>query len=160
MNADGTILLVEDNADDVALAMHAFRKNAISNRVIVSEDGQKALDYLLGSSDPSPALVLLDINIPKISGVEVLHAMRRNERTRLLPVVMLTTSSDERDVVNSYAAGANSFISKPVDFTRFTEAIRQIVAYWLDLNTMPPARKRPEAAAEALQASDAEATAR
>ena len=130
----GTILLVDDNPDDIELALHAFRINGIANPVAVRQDGQTAGDYLFREDGPLPALVLLDINLPKISGLQLVEEIRRHARTRLVPVVMLTTSRDERDIVRSYAAGANSYIVKPLDFTHFSDVIRQIGAYWLTLN--------------------------
>ncbi|MFH7320458.1 response regulator [Desulfurivibrio sp. D14AmB] len=139
------ILLVEDNQDDEILTIRALSKNNILNRVVVARDGAEALDYLFGRGDYAdrdptdlPELVLLDINLPKLSGLEVLKQIRNDPRTRLLPVVMLTTSNEERDRLGSYQLGANSFIRKPVDFSQFSEAIRQLGVYWLVLNQGPP----------------------
>ena len=142
------ILLVEDNQDDEILTIRALTKNNILNRVVVARDGAEALDYLFGRGayadrDPEdlPELVLLDINLPKLSGLEVLRQIRNDPRTRLLPVVMLTTPNEEQDRLGSYQLGANSFIRKPVDFSQFSEAIRQLGVYWLVLNQGPPHRQ-------------------
>jgi two-component system response regulator len=143
--SDGAILLVEDNPDDQALTLRAFKKHNITNEVVIARDGSEALDYLFGTGrhagrDPSlaPQLVLLDLKLPKVDGLEVLRQLRADERTRLLPVVVLTSSTEERDVVESYRLGANSYVRKPVDFTEFIEAARQLGLYWLLLNQPPP----------------------
>jgi two-component system response regulator len=140
------ILLVEDNPGDVLLTLRAFKIHRIKNEVVVARDGVEALDYLFGTGafagrDPSelPEMVLLDLKLPKIDGIEVLRRIRGDERTRLLPVVVLTTSSEERDVLASYALGVNSYVQKPVDFDQFSEAVRQLGLYWLVLNINPPA---------------------
>lgn len=135
---DKVIMLVEDNLDDVELAMHAFRSNNIANEIVVKEDGQAALDYLFDASQPLPGLILLDLNLPKLGGVEVLRAVRSSARTRFVPVVVMTTSREERDVFDSYRLHANSYVVKPVDFAQFTEAVRQLGMYWLLLNEGPP----------------------
>ena len=139
------ILLVEDNPDDEALTLRALKKNNILNEVVVARDGVEALDFLFGAGAHAgrdlalmPEVILLDINLPRINGLEVLEKIRANERTRLLPVVILTTSNEERDKLKSYTLGANSFIRKPVDFLQFSEAIRQLGLYWLVLNQSPP----------------------
>ncbi len=139
------ILLVEDNPDDEALTLRALQKNNILNEVVVARDGAEALDFLFGTGAYAgrdlglmPEVILLDINLPKINGLEVLGKIRGNERTRLLPVVILTTSNEEQDKIRSYTLGANSFIRKPVDFQQFSEAIRQLGVYWLVLNQAPP----------------------
>jgi len=139
------ILLVEDNPDDEALTLRALKKNNILNEVVVARDGVEALDFLFGEGGHAgrdlalmPEVVLLDINLPRINGLEVLEKIRANERTRLLPVVILTTSNEERDKLRSYTLGANSFVRKPVDFLQFSEAIRQLGLYWLVLNQSPP----------------------
>ncbi|MBI4793785.1 MAG: response regulator [Deltaproteobacteria bacterium] len=138
------ILLVEDNPDDVKLTLRALKKNNILNKVVVVEDGVEALDYLHGTGrfagrDLSimPQLVLLDLKMPKLDGLEVLQRIREDERTRILPVVILTTSSEDRDRIESYKLGANSYIRKPVDFNQFLEAVQQLGLYWLVLNEAP-----------------------
>ena len=146
MTADErTILLVEDNPDDEALTLRALRKANVMNRVVVAHDGVEALDYLLGAG-PGPAgtpnalpqLVLLDLKLPRVDGLEVLKRVRAHERTRLLPVVILTSSNEEEDRLAGYSLGANSYVRKPVDFGQFTEAVRQLGLYWLLLNQPPP----------------------
>ncbi len=139
------ILLVEDNPDDELLAIRALKKNNISNEVVVARDGVEALDYLFGTGahagrDMSvmPQIILLDLKLPKIDGLEVLRRLRNDERTKLLPVVVLTSSREEQDLTESYSLGANSYIRKPVNFAQFTEAIRQLGLYWLVLNESPP----------------------
>ncbi len=138
------ILLVEDNADDVILTRRALTRHKIANEVVVAEDGAEALDYLFGTgrhvgrdTSVQPQVILLDLNLPKIDGLEVLRRIRSGESTRLLPVVVLTTSREERDMVTSYSLGANSFIRKPVDFEQFAEAMQQLGMYWLVLNLTP-----------------------
>ena len=138
---DGEILLVEDNPDDAELTRIAFAEARISNPLVVVRDGAEALDYMFARGawlhrDPAryPALVLLDLNLPKLDGREVLQAIRADERTRTLPVVVLTTSVEPFDVEASYALGVNSYIRKPVDFEQFVSAVRQVVQYWLVLN--------------------------
>ena len=142
------ILLVEDNPDFVTLTVRAFKKNHISNRVIVAKDGVEALDYLFGKgmyagrdAKDMPVVTLLDLKLPKISGMEVLKAIRQNEFTKLLPVVILTSSAQEEDVVNGYKLGANSYIRKPVDFKEFAKAIKLLGLYWLIWNEPPPLGK-------------------
>ncbi len=138
------ILLVEDNQDDEELATLAFERNRIANAMVVVRDGQEALDYLLGTearggldAKPLPQLVLLDLKLPKIDGLSVLRRLRAHPRTRLLPVVVLTSSREEEDLLTSYALGANSYVRKPVEFSRFAEAIHQLQMYWLVLNEAP-----------------------
>lgn len=136
-----TILLVEDNDDDVALTIRALKKNNLLNLVIVARDGEEAAEFLFGKGEtppePIPELVLLDLNLPKISGLELLQRIRAEERTRLLPVVVLTTSDEDRDRIESYRLGANSYISKPVEFTEFSNAVKQLGIYWLAINIGP-----------------------
>jgi CheY-like chemotaxis protein len=136
-----TILLVEDNSDDEALTLRALRKNNILNEVTVARDGQQALDYFFGedaATRHAPAVVLLDLKLPKIDGLEVLQRLRADDRTSLQPVVILTSSKEEQDIVNGYRLGANSYIRKPVDFNQFMEAVRQLGLYWLVLNEPLP----------------------
>lgn len=134
-----TILLVEDNPDDEALMIRALKKNNIVNDIVVARDGVEALEYLFGESDADrqkilPQLILLDLKLPKIDGLEVLKRLRTEKRTKYIPVVVLTTSNEQRDVVESYNLGANSYVQKPVDFLEFMEATRQLGTYWLLLN--------------------------
>jgi two-component system response regulator len=139
------ILLVEDNPSDVKLTKRALEQNQIVNKVIVAEDGREALDYLLGTGQYAgrdvrdfPAVVLLDLKLPRIEGLEVLKQIRTNETTKLIPVVILTSSDQEEDLIASYKLGANSYIRKPVDFHQFAEAVRTLGMYWLLLNEPPP----------------------
>ncbi len=139
------ILLVEDNPDDEALALRALEKNRIHNTIVVARDGAEALDYLFGTGvyagrdmTTMPAVVLLDLKLPKIDGLEVLRRIRADEGTKLLPVVILTSSKEDRDLINGYSLGANSYVRKPVDFTEFAEAVRHLGLYWLLLNERPP----------------------
>ena len=135
------ILLVEDNPNDELLTLRALKKNKISNGIVVARDGAEALDYLFGTGKYAgrdlrvlPEFILLDLRLPKIDGLEVLQRIRAVEHTRLLPVIVLTSSDEERDIVESYNFGANSYICKPVDFNQFVEAVRQLGLYWLVLN--------------------------
>lgn len=141
MNGDRPILLVEDNPDDEALTLRAFSKNRITNPVVVARDGVEALDYLFGTAANlgrgpvvAPAVVLLDLKLPRIDGLEVLRRIRADARTRLLPVVILTTSKEQQDIFEGYRLGANSYIRKPVDFEKFIQAVGQLGLYWLVLN--------------------------
>jgi two-component system response regulator len=139
-----TILLVEDNPDDVKLTMRALKKSNILNEIVVAQDGVEALDYLFGTgkydgrdTNIKPQVILLDLKMPKMDGIEVLRRMRADERTQPLPVVVLTTSSEDRDKIESYKLGANSYVRKPVDFSQFAEAVQQLGLYWLVLNEAP-----------------------
>ena len=141
---EGTILLVEDNQDDEALSMRAFHRNNIRNPVVCVRDGQEALDWLFCEGQYAdrapevPAVVLLDLKLPKVDGLEVLRRVRANPATKLLPIVILTSSREDRDRLEGYTHGANSYIQKPVDFEQFVDAIRQLGLYWLVLNEPPP----------------------
>lgn len=144
MAKSNTILLIEDNPDDEALTVRALKKNNIANEIAVARDGQEALDYLFGSGKYAdrdisllPQVVLLDLKLPKIEGLEVLKQIRSNPQTQRLPVVVLTSSNEERDIITSYSLGANSYVRKPVDFEQFLEAARQLGLYWLVLNEVP-----------------------
>jgi two-component system response regulator len=134
------ILVVEDNDDDIALTFRALRQHNIPHTIAIARDGVEALELLLAGEDeqPLPVIVLLDLNLPRISGLEVLRQIRSHERTRLLPVVVLSSSREENDIVDSYALGANSYVRKPVDFASFSAAVRELGQYWLRLNENPP----------------------
>ena len=144
MNQKKSILLVEDNPDDEELTLRALNRNLIANDVVVAHDGEEALDFIFGRGawagrDPAnlPALILLDLNLPVLDGLGVLRQIRADERTRRAPVVILTSSSEQRDLVRSYDLGANSYVRKPVEFEEFVEAVRQLGVYWLVLNELP-----------------------
>jgi two-component system, response regulator len=139
------ILLVEDNPSDIGLTQRALARSHVVNELVVVEDGKEALDYLMGTLAtkeenllPLPALILLDLKLPKVDGLEVLRRIRENPRTRRLPVVILTTSSEQQDIGTSYDLGVNSYIRKPIDFEQFAQAIQQLNLYWLVLNEIPP----------------------
>jgi CheY-like chemotaxis protein len=135
------LLLVEDNATDEKLTVRALKKNNIGNEIVVVHDGQEALDYLLGDQQrPLPTVVLLDLKLPRVDGLEVLRRIRGDERTRLLPVVVLTSSAQDEDMVKSYSLGANAYVRKPVDFSLFVEAAKTLGMFWLLLNEPPPGR--------------------
>lgn len=143
--SDGVILLVEDNPDDELLTLRALKKNNVLNRVVVAHDGIEALEYLFATgshaardSEVLPQLVLLDLKLPKVDGLEVLRRMRSDERTRLVPVVILTSSTERQDMLEGYGLGANSYVRKPVNFLQFTAAVEQLNSYWLILNENPP----------------------
>jgi CheY-like chemotaxis protein len=145
---DKAILLVEDNPDDEALTLRALKKNNIKNEVVIAHDGAEALDYLFGTgnyagrnTDVLPQVVLLDLKLPKVEGLEVLRRVRADKRTKLLPVVILTSSNEEQDRIDGYGLGANSYVRKPVDFNQFIDAARQLGLYWLILNEPPPSRR-------------------
>jgi len=145
MNRSHTILLVEDNPYDVELTLRAFEQSKIKNEIVAVRDGNEALDYLFGTGAHAgrdlrnaPEVVLLDLKLPKVDGLEVLRRLRADARTRRLPVVVLTSSSEEQDIIASYDLGANSFIRKPVDFAQFIEAVNHLGLYWLVLNESPP----------------------
>lgn len=140
-----TLLLVEDDPDDEALTLRALKRHHIQNEIVVTRDGQEALDYLFGDgafagrdSSELPQFVLLDIKLPKVDGIQVLQRIRADERTSLLPVVVLTSSDEQRDIVESYQFGANSYVRKPVEFNEFMEAVQQLGLYWMLVNTSPP----------------------
>lgn len=142
---DRVILLVEDNPDDELLTLRAFKKNNIKNPIVVVRDGMEALDWLFATGehagrDPrvQPQIILLDLKLPKLDGLEVLRRIRSDARTKLLPVIVLTSSREDEDVVNSYTLGANSYVRKPVDFESFVEAVRSLGLYWLVVNEPPP----------------------
>ncbi|HZC68186.1 MAG TPA: response regulator [Nitrospirales bacterium] len=144
------ILLVEDNPDDVELTLHAFRKHNLANRVHVVRDGAEALDFLFCTGayrdrriEDSPHVVLLDLKLPKVDGLEVLRRMKEDRRNRMIPVVVLTSSREDRDIMESYQLGVNSYIVKPVNFEQFTEAVRQLGLYWLLMNQPPPTPREP-----------------
>jgi CheY-like chemotaxis protein len=141
---DEVILLVEDNPDDVELTLRAFKKNNIANDVVVARDGVEALDYLFcqgaytdRNHGENPRLILLDLKLPKIDGLQVLERLRADERTKLVPVVILTSSKEEQDLISGYRSGANSYVRKPVDFNQFLSAVKQIGLYWLLINESP-----------------------
>jgi DNA-binding response OmpR family regulator len=139
---DDPILLIEDNPDDEDLTCRAFRRSNIANELDVVRDGQEALDHLFGDGAdqrPTPALILLDLKLPKVDGLEVLAQIRGHERTKLTPVVILTSSREETDLIAGYGGGANSYVRKPVDFDQFSESVRQLGLYWLVVNEAPPA---------------------
>jgi CheY-like chemotaxis protein len=148
MENNKVILLVEDNPDDEALTLRALKKNNIKNEVVVARDGAEALEFLFGTgkyagrnTDVIPQVVLLDLKLPKVEGLEVLRQVRADKRTKLLPVVILTSSNEEQDRIQGYDLGANSYVRKPVDFSQFLDAARQLGLYWLVLNEGPPARR-------------------
>jgi DNA-binding response OmpR family regulator len=145
--SEHVILLVEDNASDEELTLRALKKHDVGNRVVVVRDGAAAVDYLLARGAHAgrdvrelPQVVVLDLNLPKLGGLDVLRAIRADERTKLVPVVILTSSKEDRDIVAGYELGANSYIVKPVDFAQFAEAVRQLGLYWCGLNQRPPTR--------------------
>jgi two-component system, response regulator len=142
------IVLAEDNPDDEELTRRAFKKNNVANEIVVVRDGVEALDFLFGvgthagrDSTIQPQVLLLDLNLPRLSGLDVLRRLRADERTRCLPVIVLTSSKQEEDVINSYSLGANAYVPKPVDFGHFVDAMRTLGLFWLVLNTTPPRRK-------------------
>jgi two-component system response regulator len=144
-NAVIEILLVEDNRDDVKLALHAFQKQHLANKIHVVRDGAEALEFIFStgrythrSGEENPRIILLDLKLPLVDGIEVLRRIKAEQRTQTIPVVIMTTSHEERDLVESYRLGVNSYILKPVDFDQFTEVIRQLGYYWLLLNQVPP----------------------
>lgn len=148
MNNERVILLVEDNPKDEMLTLRALKKSNVSNPIVVARDGVEALDYLFSRgvhanrpSGASPQLILLDLKLPKVDGLEVLKALRGDKRTRLIPVVILTSSVEEQDLLQGYSLGANSYVRKPVDFVQFSEAVRQLGLFWLILNESAPLEK-------------------
>ncbi|OHD66355.1 MAG: two-component system response regulator [Spirochaetes bacterium RBG_13_51_14] len=144
MGINKPILLVEDNPDDVELTLRAFKKSNVANNVIVARDGEEALEYLFGEKRIVPSVVLLDLKLPKIDGLEVLRRIRADEMTKLYPVVILTSSKEDKDLLAGYKNGANSYIRKPVDFDRFMHAMHNLGMYWLVLNEPPPCQKIKE----------------
>lgn len=141
MENNKAILLVEDNPDDEALIMRALKENNVTNKIIVARDGAEALNWLLGTGEDNsvlPQAILLDLKLPKVGGLQVLQHIRASPRTRLLPVIILTSSDEEKDIIESYSQGANSYIRKPVEFNNFVHAIQQVGWYWLALNEPPP----------------------
>ena len=146
MQKQNILLLVEDNPNDEALTLRALKKSKVVNKIVVARDGEEALDILFGGESGGagllPILTLLDLKLPKVDGVEVLRQIRGHKDTRLLPVVVLTSSDEENDIVKCYELGANSYIRKPVDFTRFVEAVDQLGLYWLVLNEPPPTMRK------------------
>jgi two-component system response regulator len=136
-----TILLVEDNPDDIELTLRALKRNHVANEIEVARDGEQALQYLKDPETPLPKLVLLDLKLPKINGIEVLKVLRADEDLKLLPVVVLTSSNEERDLAESYSNGANSYVRKPVDFEQFMDSVKHLGLYWLLLNEPPPERR-------------------
>jgi two-component system response regulator len=145
---NNTILLVEDNPDDVELLLRALKKNNIANNIAITRDGAEALDYVFGTGkypgrdiNDVPRIVLLDLKLPKLNGLQVLERIRADERTALIPVIILTSSKEEQDLINGYKSGANSYVRKPVDFNEFVDAVRQIGLYWLLINE-PPVQNR------------------
>jgi two-component system response regulator len=144
-DANRAILLVEDNPDDATLTLRAFKRNHVANTIAVVRDGIEALDFLFArgaygdrADAPMPTLIILDLKLPKLDGLGVLRAIRADERTRLLPVVILTSSKEEQDLISSYTLGANSYVRKPVDFAEFVEAVKVLGIYWLMMNQSPP----------------------
>jgi two-component system response regulator len=144
-DANKVILLVEDNPDDAALTLRAFKRSHVMNTIVVARDGIEALDFLFArdmyadrADAPLPTLIILDLKLPKLDGLGVLKAMRADERTRLLPVVIMTSSKEEQDLISGYSLGANSYVRKPVDFVEFNEAVKVLGIYWLMMNQNPP----------------------
>ena len=150
VETDGIILLVEDNKVDEDLTLRAFRKNNLKNEIVVARDGAEALDWLFGTGAHAgrdtgvlPQVILLDLKLPKVDGLEVLRRIRADQRTKLLPVVVLTSSKEEQDLIKSYSLGANSYVRKPVDFSEFVSAVTQLGCYWLVLNEVTHRSERP-----------------
>lgn len=159
MNRNHIILLVEDRADDIELTLRAFQKANVANDFVVARDGQEAIDYLFATGrhadrDPKvmPQVVLLDLKLPKIDGLGVLRRLRADERTRRLPVVIMTSSNEEKDVIIGYDLGANSFVRKPVDFIQFVDAAKLLGLYWLVMNEPPPPGRQMDGAHERIRA--------
>jgi CheY-like chemotaxis protein len=138
------LLLIEDDADDIELTMRTFKKNKLANGIVVARDGAEALDYLdrvRANADTKPSLIILDLRLPKVDGLEVFRRIRQDESTKTIPVVVLTTSDEEEDRVKSYESGANCYVRKPVDFTKFAEVVRGLGFFWLVTNEQPPKQK-------------------
>jgi len=150
IDGNKVILLVEDNADDVTLTLRAFKRSHVMNTIAVARDGIEALDFMFArgaysqrANEPLPTVIILDLKLPKLDGLGVLRAIRADERTRLQPVVILTSSKEEQDRISGYSLGANSYVRKPVDFAEFVEAVKVLGIYWLMMNESPPKRTSP-----------------
>ena len=137
------ILLVEDRDDDIELILEALKENRIKNKVTIARDGQEAIDYIksLDPSDDLPAIILLDLKLPKVDGLEVLKTIRKDKNTKLIPVIILTSSKEEKDLLKGYELGCNSYVRKPIDFKEFTEAVKNLGLYWLIINEIPPRKQ-------------------
>ena len=137
------ILLVEDRDDDIELILEALKENRIKNKVTIARDGQEAIDYIksLDPSDDLPAIILLDLKLPKVDGLEVLKTIRKDKNTKLIPVIILTSSKEEKDLLKGYELGCNSYVRKPIDFKEFTEAVKNLGLYWLIINEIPPKKQ-------------------
>ena len=135
---DINILLVEDNPDDIELTLEAFKNNNLANKITVARDGEEALDIIFGNKDKKPDIILLDLKLPKVDGLEILRRVKSDEDTRVIPVIILTSSKEESDLIKSYKLGVNSYIRKPVDFKEFIKVVKELGLYWLIVNELPP----------------------
>jgi len=135
---DINILLVEDNPDDIELTLEAFKNNNLANKITVARDGEEALDIIFGNKDKKPDIILLDLKLPKVDGLEILRRVKSDEDTRVIPVIILTSSKEESDLIKSYKLGVNSYIRKPVDFKEFIKVVKKLGLYWLIINEFPP----------------------